>query len=339
MIWIRADANETMGSGHVMRCLSIAAALRKMGEKVCFLAADEKTVPLLEAGGQAYHVLHTDYTRMEEELEILEGMLASYAPDFFLADSYFVTAEYFRRVRRRVPVGYVDDRCVKGLPLDLLINYNIFAEESLYGQQDGTRLLLGTAYAPLREEFRGTQYQVRQDALRVLVTTGGSDRYQLAGRFLEKALGDDRTAGLEYGIVSGAFNPYLKELREWEKKNGNVRIYSNVTNMRELMQKSDIAVSAGGSTMYELSAVGVPTLCFSFVDNQEEIVRGFVDQGLVCFGGNYLAQGEGMLEMLVEKMALLVSDRRLRQAYSEKQRQMVDGKGAERIAQALLQGK
>ncbi len=186
MIWIRADANETMGSGHVMRCLSIAAALRKMGEKVCFLAADEKTVPLLEAGGQAYHVLHTDYTRMEEELEILEGMLASCAPDFFLADSYFVTAEYFRRVRRRVPVGYVDDRCVKGLPLDLLINYNIFAEESLYGQQDGTRLLLGTAYAPLREEFRGTQYQVRQDALRVLVTTGGSDRYQLAGRFLEK---------------------------------------------------------------------------------------------------------------------------------------------------------
>ncbi len=339
MIWIRADANETMGSGHVMRCLSIAAALRKMGEKVCFLAADEKTVPLLEAGGQAYHVLHTDYTRMEEELEILEGMLASCAPDFFLADSYFVTAEYFRRVRRRVPVGYVDDRCVKGLPLDLLINYNIFAEESLYGQQDGTRLLLGTAYAPLREEFRGTQYQVRQDALRVLVTTGGSDRYQLAGRFLEKALGDDRTAGLEYGIVSGAFNPYLKELREWEKKNGNVRIYSNVTNMRELMEKSDIAVSAGGSTMYELSAVGVPTLCFSFVDNQEEIVRGFVDQGLVCFGGNYLAQGEGMLEMLVEKMALLVSDRRLRQAYSEKQRQMVDGKGAERIAQALLQGK
>ena len=77
MIWIRADANETMGSGHVMRCLSIAAALRKMGEKVCFLAADEKTVPLLEAGGQAYHVLHTDYTRMEEELEILEGMLAA----------------------------------------------------------------------------------------------------------------------------------------------------------------------------------------------------------------------------------------------------------------------
>lgn len=339
MIWIRADANETMGTGHVMRCLSIAAALRKMGEKVCFLTADEKTVPLLEAGGQAYHVLHTDYTRMEEELEILEGMLASCAPDFFLADSYFVTAEYFRRVRRRVPVGYVDDRCVKGLPLDLLINYNIFAEESLYGQQDGTRLLLGTAYAPLREEFRGTQYQVRQDALRVLVTTGGSDRYQLAGRFLEKALGDDRTAGLEYGIVSGAFNPYLKELREWEKKNRNVQIYSNVTNMRELMEKSDIAVSAGGSTMYELSAVGVPTLCFSFVDNQEEIVRGFVDQGLVCFGGNYLAQGEGMLEMLVEKMALLVSDRRLRQAYSEKQRQMVDGKGAERIAQALLQGK
>ena len=60
------------------------------------------------------------------------------------------------------------------------------------------------------------------------------------------------------------------------------------------MRDSDIAVTAGGSTMYELSALGVPMVCFSFVDNQERIVEGFVERGLVGFGGNYLLQGEAM---------------------------------------------
>ena len=337
MFYFRADGNEKIAMGHVMRCLSIAEAAADLGCSPVFITADNGCHSMIEERGFRAIVLNTDYRDMLSEIPQLKKIVEQ-QNDMLLIDSYQADDAYFDAVKEFVQTACLEDMGVPH-PACLLINYNIFAEESLYGQQDGTRLLLGTAYAPLREEFRGTQYQVRQDALRVLVTTGGSDRYQLAGRFLEKALGDDRTAGLEYGIVSGAFNPYLKELREWEKKNGNVRIYSNVTNMRELMEKSDIAVSAGGSTMYELSAVGVPTLCFSFVDNQEEIVRGFVDQGLVCFGGNYLAQGEGMLEMLVEKMALLVSDRRLRQAYSEKQRQMVDGKGAERIAQALLQGK
>ena len=337
MIWIRADANETIGSGHVMRCLSIADALKRQGQQVCFLTADENAAGLLEARGQAFRVLHTDYRRMEGELEALEELLAG--GGFFLADSYFVTAAYLDRVRERLPVGYLDDMGRRDLAADLLIDYNIFAEARLYEGCKAAEFLLGPEYAPLRAEFAGNACETRDRASRVLITTGGGDRYNLAGQLLEKALAHPGTACLEYHVVSGAYNVYLAELKALERRHGNLRIYSNVSDMCGLMRDSDIAVTAGGSTMYELSAVGVPTLCFSFVDNQEEIVRGFVDQGLVCFGGNYLAQGEGMLEMLVEKMALLVSDRRLRQAYSEKQRQMVDGKGAERIAQALLQGK
>lgn len=336
MIWIRADANREIGTGHVMRCLSIARAINKCGQQVCFLTADESAVPLFEAGGQEYRVLHTDYTRMEEELPQLTELFSEEKPQFFLADSYFVTAEYLRRIREYVPVGYMDDKCISGFPVDVLINYNIFAREALYGTVNaGTRLLLGTEYVPLREEFSGVEYPVREKAEQVLITTGGSDRYNLAGQLLEQVLANPETKRLRYAVVSGAYNVNLPKLREIERKHENVRICCNVTDMSRLMRESDIAVSAGGSTMYELCAVGVPIICFSFVDNQERIVEGFVKQGLVSFGGNYLTQGEKMLAHVAEHIAGLAADKTLRLSYSERQRQLVDGRGAMRIAEAL----
>lgn len=87
--------------------------------------------------------------------------------------------------------------------------------------------------------------------------------------------------------------------------------------------------------MYELSAVGVPMICFSFVDNQERIVEGFRRRELVCYGGDYLAQGERMLAEVVENIARLRQSRELRARYSVRQRQLVDGKGALRIAGKL----
>ncbi len=136
-------------------------------------------------------------------------------------------------------------------------------------------------------------------------------------------------------MVSGAYNEHLPELRELEGRHSNVSVYCNVADMSRLMRESDIAVSAGGSTMYELSAVGVPIVCFSFVDNQERIVRGFVEKGLVPFGGDYLAQGGAMLEEAVSHIERLAADFGLRQSYSERLRRVVDGQGAMRIAREI----
>lgn len=336
MIWIRADANQEVGSGHVMRCLSIAEALRRQGQQVCFLTADERAAGLLEAREMEFKALRSDYRCMEGELEALEGLLAGGGGNFFLADSYFATAGYLSRVKNYLPVGYLDDKCRLDLPVDLLINYNIFAESSLYEGARAAELLLGPAYAPLRAEFGECAIEVRERAARVLITTGGSDRYDLAGQILRECLAHPGAAGLEYWVVSGIYNGHLGELKELEGQHPNVKIYSNVPRMWELMQDSDIAATAGGSTMYELSAVGVPMVAFSFVDNQERIVEGFVKKGLVCFGGNYLAQGEGMAAEVAENIALLAGDAALREAYSRKLNAVADGRGAMRIAEQIM---
>lgn len=350
MIWIRADGGKEMGTGHIMRCMSVAAALRQMGEQVCFLVADNSPVPLLEAGGQSFRVLGSSYQNLEEELPILLPILREASKSLFLADSYFVTSEYLQQVRELMPTCYMDDRGVSSLPVDLLINYNIFAEISLYGEEtcrnrEGDRkngegccktgYLLGTEYVPLRQEFQKASAPVKEKAERVFITTGGGDRYDLAGRILRQALQDPEIEDLEYCVVSGIYNQYLPQLLKLEKCSKNVHVFSNVSNIAGLMQSCDIAVSAGGSTMYELCAVGVPILCFSFVDNQEKIVEGFARREVVCFAGNYLSQGEQMIRMLTEHIALLRNSVELRRSCSAKERELVDGKGAARIAAHL----
>lgn len=349
MILIRADANSEIGMGHIMRCLSIADALKERGAEVCFAVADENPVPLLTKRGMPFVVLHSDYQRPEAELPALlllltgeKGGLPGGQFDFILCDSYFITEKYLREVGKYVKTAYLDDKCETVYPVDLLINYNIYGEAAAYPSaiSPKTQTLFGAAYAPLRKEFAGTPYGVRKQAEHVLITTGGSDKYNLAGKLLETVLKDvmwaQEPGEIHFHVVSGAFNQYFDGLCALAEKHTNIQLHQNVTNMSELMRRCDIAVTAGGSTMYELSAVGVPIICFSFVDNQERIVETFVKKGLVCYGGNYLTEKDAMVTKVSEKILYLKHHFEERVFYSQREKALVDGLGAGRIAEALL---
>lgn len=348
MIGIRADANREIGLGHVMRCLSIADALRAEGQQVCFILADNNAEELLKGRGQEYHILNSAYNRMEEELEDLQKFLKEKKIGLFLIDSYQVTENYLARLKSMVKTIYMDDIPKFAYPVDGIINYNIYGGDMPYQELTLTRngqkepkLWLGPAYAPLREQFQGIDYKFRPVAENVLITTGGSDKYNLAGSILEAVLTKEDTAEytreLHYHVVSGAFNPNYHFLEEMAGKYPNIHLYQNVTNMAELMEKCDVAITAGGSTMYELCAVGVPIICFSFVDNQELIVENFYKKNLVAYGGNYLKEKEAFSGNVARALTELVKDEKLRQEFSRKARQLVDGQGAERIAAALCE--
>lgn len=338
MIFIRADANKEIGIGHMMRCLSIADELKKLGEEVLFVTADKEAAGLLQDRGYDFHVLPSSYQDMEAELPFLLPLLTEKKPSLLLIDSYFVTPRYLEQTGCCTKTVYLDDLCAFPYPVDMVINYNIYGEKLPYKEKAlpcNKEFLLGCAYAPLREEFRAVPYPVREQAESVLITTGGSDKYNLAGQILEASLADGRTERLQYHVVSGAFNSNLPGLLEVEKAHANVHIHQNVNNMAELMRQSDIAVTAGGSTMYELCAVGVPVICFSFVDNQEQIVETFVEKELVCYGGNYLKEKKAMIGKAVESIAFLAKNREARSNYSRREKELVDGLGAGRIAHRL----
>ena len=382
MVVIRADANSKIGMGHVMRCLSVADALLKRGEEVLFVTADDTPVPLLTKKGIPYCVLHTDYADMEAELPALWEVLrelpqGAESPDAALAqkntsilvDSYYVTEKYLAALKKRITTIYMDDIYAFSYPVDMLINYNIYGEEMGYEKDAAfadTKLLLGTEYVPLREEFSaGAGYAQSRKELSaetenvtpaedrlhqtaeqgrtadggILITTGGSDSFNLAGQLLMEAMKYDALKEKEYHVVSGSLNPHIGELQALAQKHENIHIHCNVTNMAELMAESEVALSAGGSTLYELCAVGVPVIAFSFAENQERLVQTFVKRGIAQYGGNYRTDGNKMIQNTIAGLETLLEDKNLRTEYRKKARTLVDGKGADRIAEAIISGR
>lgn len=355
MVVIRADANSKIGMGHVMRCLSVADALVKRGEEVLFVTADDTPVPLLTKKGIPYRVLHTDYADMEAELpELLavlrELTLRAESPDAALAqkntsilvDSYYVTEKYLAALKKRITTIYMDDIYAFSYPVDMLINYNIYGEEMGYEKDAAfadTKLLLGTEYVPLREEFSAGEQQRRTADGGILITTGGSDSFNLAGQLLMEAMKYDALKEKEYHVVSGSLNLHIGELQALAQKHENIHIHCNVTNMAELMAESEIALSAGGSTLYELCAMGVPVIAFSFAENQERLVQTLVKRGIAQYGGNYRTDGNKMIQNTIAGLETLLEDENLRTEYRKKACALVDGKGADRIAEAIISGR
>lgn len=350
MVVIRADANSKIGMGHVMRCLSVADALLKRGEEVLFVTADDTPVPLLTKKGIPYRVLHTDYADMEAELPKLWEVLREDIS--ILVDSYYVTEKYLAALKKRTTTIYMDDIYAFSYPVDMLINYNIYGEEMGYEKDAAfadTKLLLGAKYVPLREEFSaGAGYVQSRKELSagaenvtpaadggILITTGGSDSFNLAGQLLTEAMKYDALKTKEYHVVSGSLNPHIGELQALAQEHGNIHIHCNVTNMAELMAESKVALSAGGSTLYELCAMGVPVIAFSFAENQERLVQTFVKRGIAQYGGNYRTDGNKMIQNTIAGLEKLLEDENLRAEYREKARTLVDGKGAGRIAEAI----
>lgn len=378
MVVIRADANSKIGMGHVMRCLSVVDALVKRGEEVLFVTADDTPVPLLTKKGIPYRVLHTDYADMEAELPKLWNALSELpqgpgVPEvalpqrntFILVDSYYVTEKYLVALKKRITTIYMDDIYAFSYPVDMLINYNIYGEEMGYEKDAAfadTKLLLGTEYVPLREEFAaGAGYAQSRKELSaetenvtpaedrlhqmaeqgrtadggILITTGGSDSFNLAGQLLMEAMKYDALKEKEYHAVSGSLNPHIGELQALAEKHENIHIHCNVTNMAELMAESEVALSAGGSTLYELCAMGVPVIAFSFAENQERLVQTFVKRGIAQYGGNYRKDGNKMIQNTIAGLETLLEDENLRTEYRKKARTLVDGKGADRIAEVI----
>lgn len=345
MFYIRADGNEKIGMGHIMRCLNIAEALRKQGEEILFLTADEKPVKLIKERGFAAKILFTYYDEMEVELPQLLSMFmgdtggAQQEKPKILVDSYFVTEFYLKNLGLSAKVILMDDEKRAVYSCNGLVNYNIYGKtlgyEKAYPSE--TQLFLGCEYMPLREQFWDRSYEVRDKAEHILLTTGGGDgchmALAMAGRLLSS--GQEKTE-LTWHIVCGPYQPDTKKLEELAGKSGMLRIHKNMTDLSELMQSCDIAVSAAGSTLYELCSIGVPTVGFYFAENQRKNMEAFGSMTPVMNAGDFSASPESVLDFILREVEILCGEKRLREKISRAMRSIVDGKGADRLAKELL---
>lgn len=335
-VCIRADGNPAIGMGHLMRCMSIAKALQKQGAESIFVTACREAAAFLEDRGFANKLLDADYRDMEAELPLLKPLLEKEKFSLFLADSYQITQGYLDAVRAYCPVVYLDDMGTNHLTADGLINYNITGKNMGYSEwcPKDMKLILGAEFAPVKEQFVQTPYEVREKVCGILITMGGSDTLNIAGRLGEQLL-KILPPDIELDIICGRFNPHLETLQEMQAKDSRIHILVDVQDMWNKMAAADIAVSAAGSTMYELSTMGVPTVCCYYVENQRRIAECFAEQVQMVNAGDFSADSETVCKKMTEEIIKLVNSCEAREALSKRMKSVTDGRGAEHMAEAL----
>lgn len=333
---IRADGNSQIGMGHLMRTLSIAIALKEKKVNVFYITNESESKRFVEERGFSCHLLSQKFDKMEYEVEETLAFIKEKQIRLILVDSYNATEAYLSTINAQIPVFYLDDLGRMDLPVSGLINYNVYGNDMGYEKSYGpdAKLLLGSTYAPVKPQFLQTEYTLRKDAKNILITMGGSDALNITGQ-LAKVLLEKLSNDVCITAICGRFNPHLSEVQSLAQKDARLKVLTDVTDMWNVMAESDLCIASASSTMYELSTMGIPSICCYYVENQRRIAEGFAHLGL-CNAGDFSKEPEKVLTCIKTEVENLLADNKNREALSTKMKKICDGKGANRIAEEII---
>lgn len=331
---IRADADPRMGTGHVMRMLALAQAWAEKSGQAHFVGRIEAEPLRARILAEGFGL--TELTATHPDPADLAVLLEQGEPGGWVAlDGYHFDTQYQRAVRasgrKSLVVDDVNDR--GAYEADVLLNQNLGAEAFTYRLNPDCLRLLGPRHALLRREFlaaRPADKPCPERARNILVTFGGADPDNVTGKALA-ALALLADPQLNVRVVVGAANPHAGSLRALATAlTCPCELLQAVTNMPGLMAWADLAVSAAGSTCWELCFFGVPMLLVPIADNQAGI-----GPALAVAGAAVVARPEP--ESLAQNLRSLLGDAQARRAMSAAGHGLVDGQGARRVSAALRQ--
>lgn len=345
---VRADASTRMGTGHVMRCLSLAQGWRRAGGQVSFVCAE--ITPALEsraaAEGFKVHTLPVKPGSLDDARQTLQmglaleggaGIASATRPDasrlWVVADGYHFGVDYQRAIKEAGArllladdYGHAGHYCA-----DIVLNQNLSSREDWYrNREPHTRLLLGTRYALLREQFlpyRDWRRDVPDVARKALITLGGGDPDNVTGKVVEALSGMD----LEMRVVVGGSNPHFDYLAAIVRPPSTV--VRDAGNMPDLMAWADVAVVAGGTTSWELAFMGLPSAVIMIAENQRALAEVLHERGSAMNLGWYTDLDAGRWK---RRVAELIASRDMRIAMSRRGRELVDGDGVRRVVEIMM---
>lgn len=352
----RADASAGTGTGHVMRSLAVAEAWRRIGGEAKLLSAD--LAPALAARFQAAGVETIELGKgvragSAEDVAATQRALATERPALLYVDGYAFTPGYIARVREgagpAAPViAYLDDHVLPGLDVNAIINPNAGVRAEDYGAAyppapEGPQILAGAAYALLRGEFRDASPRARAFSAaprRLLITFGGTDPARLTLPAARAALALMKTEPTDLRVTAlvprdHADRAALEELAapRGSSSSGSLTLEHDVRDMVGLLTNVDLALTAAGSTCWELARMGVPMLVVTVAENQLVVERGVTACGAARSLGDAGALTEAALT--AELRRFVTAEPSALEAMSRAGMALIDGKGADRIARAL----
>ena len=355
----RTDASLDIGTGHVMRCLTLALGLLEKGASVSFLCREHEgnLIDLIRSHGFVVHalpLLSQDDDTEENPLDPAHALwlgcnwqidvehcnaVLNDPVDWIIIDHYALDFRWETAMRDKCQkMMCIDDLADRVHECDLLLDQNLGRTEDDYVElvSSGTKLLLGPQYALLRQEFadwREASLKARiQPQLRhLLVTMGGVDNANVTEVILN-TIDQVQPIDLEcITVILGPHAPWRDNVKKLASEmSASVTLLSSVNNMAELMAQCDLAIGAGGTTTWERCSLGIPTVLISLAENQNYISRevGKAGAAILCDVQDVEHELGNILRVISEPDCM--------QRLSWNASQITDGRGMQSVRQLLL---
>lgn len=325
---IYANGSSTIGLGHIMRTLTISKELKKKGVFIQYITdrSDYETIKLIEDNG--FHIIKIEnilaylsfYQKLKYELAIIDDY-----------NIYEHDINKFYHIANKIV--YIDDLAkFSEYNMDILINTSIEALNINY--KGCAKKLLGPKYALLRDEFKNIKYKSpKSNVEKVMITLGGGDENNIPKDILDSLL--DNYNDIEYNIILGNSYKYKDFMLE-NYKDKKAKFHINTNNMAKIMLDNDLAISAGGNTLYELSACGTPTIAIIIADNQRKFAQGIHRETGIDYIDLVSKSFKDKKEKFLDIFERNIKDYNCRKQISRKMFDLVDGNGSNIIVKEIM---
>ncbi|MDM7858932.1 UDP-2,4-diacetamido-2,4,6-trideoxy-beta-L-altropyranose hydrolase [Thiopseudomonas acetoxidans] len=309
-IVLRVDASIEMGSGHVMRCLTLADALTQAGAECHFICREHpghlnaliterghivNSLPYIEQHKQrqyskAEELAHANWLRatQEQDLESCIPILKLLQPDWLIVDHYAIDERWHKKLRPYCQkIMVIDDLADRQHDCDLLLDQTFGRSEEDYVLlvPEHCEILCGAQYALLRPEFaQWRDYSLKRRAQgqleHLLINLGGVDKDNITTEILQALANTALPDNCRITVVMGATAPWVERVQQqaalmpWPTE-----VKVGVNNMAELMANSDLAIGAAGATSWERCCLGLPSIVICLADNQRKVIRSLEQSG------------------------------------------------------------
>ncbi|NUT79800.1 UDP-2,4-diacetamido-2,4,6-trideoxy-beta-L-altropyranose hydrolase [Pseudomonas brassicacearum] len=357
----RADASLQIGSGHVMRCLTLAEALRAKGAECHFicrehpgnllksirdkgfnvyaLASDKRLEPSVQAPGNPRYWAWLGASQ-ELDAEQCAKFLEVLQPNWLVVDHYALDITWELRLKKNgVKLLVIDDLADRNHISDILLDQTFGRKSSDYFSRVPLDcvVLCGSKYALLRPDFiklrpyslsRRSQYRLES----VLVTLGGVDKNNVTRQVLEGLKVSALPKNCRITVVMGATAPWLEDIQHlaitmpW-----HIDVKVDVSDMAQLMAESDLSIGAAGATSWERCCLGVPTIMVVLADNQK-FAASLLERAKAVL---MISSGSGVTLQLTRAIEDAVNDPDFLKSLSESSKMVTDGAGCERLLKAI----
>ena len=356
LVVFRVDASSNIGSGHVVRCLTLAEALRENGASVEFISRPHEghLCELIEKRGfnvfrlpQPSTVVYSGESKYSSWLGVdwkddamqTKSIISSYKkyPDWLIVDHYAIDKNWEKSLRSITKkIFVIDDIADRQHDCDYLLNQNLIEDiHARYTSKvpEHCILLIGPKYALLQSIYKELHERtvLRKGPIgNVIIFFGGFDTHNLTGLVLKAFLSLKRS-DIKINIVINRYSPHFDSLQLIASEHVYIKLHSNLPSLAPLLAKADLAIGASGCASWERLCLGLPSLIIATADNQKPIAAKLSDQGLIEYLGNF----EQITEEKISIKLKQIFENGISEKWSKKCRDMVDGKGVERVCESM----